>query len=85
MKIIEWIIFSSKNADKISLTVKGFLVGVASMLVILFPGADFSPLVDSIAIVVQQGLALISVVMVMWGAVRKVYRTIVGTNKVSIE
>lgn len=84
-KIYEWIVWSSKNAEKWSLTVKGFitgsaLVGILTMFKIVLPTEDISALMDNLVILIQ-GLATVATAAVSaWALIRKVYRTIVGKN-----
>lgn len=78
--IIEFIVYSSKNSQKISLTVKGALVSVVAILVYFFPGTDFSSAIDTIVLLVQQILAALGTAMLVVGVIRKLWTTVRGTN-----
>lgn len=69
------LITSSSDPKKLSLTIKGILVAIVPIVAVLLglPEADLQPLINGIVDVVYAGSALISAVMVVYGAGRKVY------------
>ena len=81
-QLVSWVAFSSKNPEKVSLTLKGALVGISTIAIYFFPTADFSTVVDSVVTLVQQSLAIVSTIMVVVGGIRKVVRSIRGDNAV---
>jgi hypothetical protein len=87
MKAIErfanWIVFSSKDSRKISLSVKAGLTGVITVLAILnFDTSSMPEIVDMTAKVVEQALLLVSAVATLYGFIRKVKLTRLGENDV---
>lgn len=74
-KLIPWLIRSSEDPKKISLSVKGILLGIAPVAVILFGwnSADINSLVGAIAIVVEMTFGTISAFFVLWGLLRKFF------------
>lgn len=87
-KILIWLVASSANSEKVSLFVKGVLLGVVPFLVTLFGLAhinvgqsDLTAVIDGIAVVIQVGLGLVSAVMAVVGLVRKIWRTVQGENR----
>lgn len=81
-KVISWIVYSSKNSEKFSLTLRGILLTVVTFATHFFPEVDFPLLVESIVLFVQQALTLIGTAMMVWGAVRKIITTVNGSNAV---
>lgn len=82
---IIWLLVSSKDPNKLSLFVKGFLGTVVTVLTMVFGLAnvqvgDLTPIVDSIVSVVQAIAVLISAVVALVGLVRKVIATIKGQH-----
>ena|SRR3990167_892451 len=88
-KIIAWVLLSSKDPNKVSLTVKGVLTGAVVWIVWwggLF-GLHFDPeslgqIVEVVSTVVQLALTLGSMVATLWGLLRKIWKTAKGTNEV---
>lgn len=83
----EWLITSSADPYKVSLSVKGFLVTVSSFIVpvIVLLGhqvdnEQIQGVVDATAIVVQSFLALVGAIVFLVGLVRKLWRTFTGNN-----
>ena len=67
---------SSANPEKIALTVKAIIAGIATILVyfgIVLPMDDISPLIDLIGTLVAQISAVASSVALIVGLVRKIY------------
>lgn len=88
-KFIAWLILSSKDPQKVSLTVKGFL-GAAATYVVFFTGLfhlnitadNVTTLTDSLVYFVKVFLELVSVITTIVGAIRKLHTTAIGTNRV---
>lgn len=87
LKFWNWIVTSSADANKTSLTVKGFLVGIIPAAMILLHIANINVgqeqltgFIDAFSVVIQDALTLISAVMFLWGLIRKLSRTVDGTN-----
>ena len=79
---IDWVIYSSENPDKLSLTIRGFLVGILPVLAFVFPHVDFAPVIESFVALVSQLLGLVSISMMIYGGIRKLWTTYKGTNAV---
>lgn len=74
----DWWVRSSSNPENISLTVKGFLLGLISIGIIF--GIDGKNLSDSADIIVQiteRLLGIIASVMFTYGLVRKLWKTFI--------
>lgn len=67
---------SSADPNKVSLTVKGIVVGLIPLAVVLLKQLDIEVTADSLLELVELGLAAASAVMVFIGAVRKVVKSI---------
>lgn len=83
--ILNWFIFSSKNPEKISLTLKSALTGLATFSVVLglhTSGIDFGPTIDSIVNAVTSITQTVSAIAAAYGLCRKLYLTIIGENPV---
>lgn len=78
----DWIIYSSNNSDKLSLTIRGVLVGLIPVVGYVFHGFDFSPVIENIITFVKALLSLVSISMVVYGGIRKLWTTYKGTNAV---
>ena len=86
-KIIDWVLWSSKNADKISLTVKSILSGaiVVTLLQVLkidVPVDMFSATIDMFVTIIQEVGVVATAVVTIVGLVRKIVSTFKGTNDV---
>jgi len=88
-RIWEWIVYSSADADKIGLTVKGFLAGLIPVVLFLTSAAkinvgqeQLTVLVDAAAVLVQALLGAVSAAMFLFGLGRKIWLTIAGKNDV---
>lgn len=84
-KIYEWIVWSSTNAEKWSLTAKAFvggtaLLGLLSMFGIVLPTDDISSLVDQIVLVLQAIATASTAVVTAYGLLRKIVKTVKGEN-----
>lgn len=88
-KIWTWLVYSSANSNKISLSIKG-AIGTILVTLSIFAGNINIPLlgemlnsvVDSGVMVVQVVVGAISAIGMFVGAVRKLYTTFVGSNQV---
>lgn len=72
--IIAWLITSSADPHKISLAVKGILVGLApvAMLLLGWTDGDITALTESIGNIVFWTLSIVSGIQVVLGLIRKV-------------
>lgn len=84
-----WLVFSSADPQRISLTLKGFLMAFATYTTVLAGFANIelpSPLIEEtingVVHLVQQLLMLVATTATVIGLVRKVAMTFAGTNKV---
>jgi len=83
--IAQWLVRSSADPARLSLTIKGILVGVVPVIMAVAGLANIdigsdkvSAIIDGIASLVQVVLALVAMVMTAYGIVRKLYNTITG-------
>lgn len=89
-KFLAWLVFSSKDPQKVSLTVKAALTAgltvIGTTLAFLgienVPSADLQYVADNIVLIVNAILMTVSGVVGLYGVLRKLYRTLVGENKV---
>lgn len=88
-KIWEWIVYSSADANKISLTVKAFLYGIVPGILFFsnvmnwqLDNAVLTEIIDTIASVIIYIGGSITGLVFLWGLVRKLLTTITGRNKV---
>lgn len=89
-KILAWILLSSKDPSRYSLTAKAGVPLLISILTITagfshihVPGPDaFNQLIDSAINVVQNAVALVTACATAWGLARKLWATIWGENEV---
>ncbi len=82
-KIMAWIVWSSKDPEKLSLTVKGVLgTGVVLAGYLGVSSAELGPLVEGMTKFTSEIVGTVTAAMAVWGAVRKLYTTYVGTNQV---
>ena len=82
-QIGRWLILSSKDSRKFSLTVKSVLLGAIPLLALV--GIDTSILPEGVDFVVdalEKVLIAISSLFALWGFVRKLKTTFAGTNSV---
>lgn len=80
-----WLIVSSKDPEKLSLFIKGFLGVAVSVVTMLLQFAhvqvgDLTPVVDALVALVQAAAVFISAAVAVWGLVRKVIATIKGEH-----
>lgn len=77
----DWLVKSSKDPNKISLTVKGAIstaVVVLGYFGITGVGIDTAGLGDNVAEIAVQVVAAITALATLYGAIRKLYLTIKG-------
>lgn len=90
-KFWEWLVMSSADAQKISLTVKAFLIGLipgilflTNMLNVQFDSETFTGIVEAVAQIIVLLGGLITAIAFVWGAVRKLLTTLTGKNAVVV-
>ncbi len=88
-KVIAWLVLSSKDPNRVALTMKGLLSGVVVYIVwgggLFGLNLDPSQLGDFFEVlskIVQLALTLFSVLGTGWGLLRKIWTTAKGTNAV---
>jgi hypothetical protein len=88
-RALEWIIASSADANKLSLMIKGVLLGVlpvavafAGLVNVQLDSATLEKVVETISQIVLYGGGAISALVTAWGLVRKIITTANGTNDV---
>jgi hypothetical protein len=86
---VAWLVFSSKDAQAISLSARGFLVLAATWVTIAagfahvqLPSDLLTQFIDSTVALIQGLLMIVSIVVTICGLIRKIARTIDGTNQV---
>ena len=83
MSIFNWLVLSSKNADKVSLTIKGLFASLAIFSGLLqIPLETWTELEAQTVALVGNTALLVSSVVGFYGAVRKVWLTYRGENAV---
>lgn len=90
-KIWQWLVLSSSDPSRLGLSLKGvFLVVIAVILQISglahldISGSDLTPIFDSIVSIVTSVLQIVGYAVTAYGALRKAYRSLIGTNAVTI-
>lgn len=88
-KIFKWLVISSADPKKISLTVKATLMGIIPLAIALSGMADvpleqnsMQAVATSVAQFVETALTLVSVTLTTAGLIRKVYLSVIGENAV---
>lgn len=84
-KILDWLILSSKDPQKVSLFIKGALGWAATLAIgagVQASELDFSAAIDQIGNLVYLALTFGSTAVAAYGAIRKIYRTMTGQNEV---
>lgn len=88
-KFINWLAYSSKDSEKVSLTLKSFLTFLVTVATIVagfykvqLPSEDLTAFVDTGIALVQSVLVVASFASTIVGLVRKIWRTYNGTNAV---
>lgn len=84
-----WLVFSSANPQRVSLTLKAFLITLATYTTVLagfahiqLPSELITQVINGVVNVTQQLLMLVSTAVTVIGLVRKIATTFAGTNKV---
>lgn len=85
LKAYEWLIWSSKNADNYSVTIKMFITGgalttILALFQISLPSGDIGQFIDAIVNVIKLLAALATAVGTGFGLARKLYFTFKGDN-----
>ena len=70
-QLITFLIFSSKDPQKISLSIKAGSVFVVTLLTFLNINVDINPLVDQLILLINALLMVISAGYTMYGLIRK--------------
>jgi len=88
-RVWAWLVLSSADPNKVSLTIKGALTGLVTMITISaglagvqLPSEGLTEAVDAIISFVQFSLLWLSSAVTAWGVFRKVWSSISGDNKV---
>lgn len=90
MKILDWLLASSADPQKVSLTLKGVLIGVIPTIIafagltgVTIPDQEaLTSIVNDGSMIVQILLGMVASAMTVWGLLRKIWRTWNGTNEV---
>ena len=89
---LKWLVTSSQDPARWSLTIKGILVGFVPVIITLAGlanidiGSDkLSAIIDGVASLVQVLLALVATGMTAYGIARKLYNTVTGRTDVPQE
>lgn len=90
-KIIDWLIWSSKDPAKVSLTVRGALLALVPTVIgiisaacgfgitcLAVDAAGLNQIIEWIAAGVQIILTIVASFWVLWGLARKIYITVKG-------
>jgi len=81
-KAIQWIVYSSSDPKKVSLTVKSAILGFGTLIVFVLPNTDIPLLADSTSQLIESVLVVVSVVAGIGGLIRKVLTSFTGANEV---
>jgi len=88
-KIWTWLLYSSSNREKISMSIKGAvgtLIVAASIFLgdinVPLLGENINAVIDAIFATIQAAVGLVSAIMMIVGSIRKVITTYKGTNDV---
>lgn len=83
----KWLVTSSADPQKMSLAVKGFLGTAATVVTVVlgFANVHIGPdvinqVVDVGVAIVQGAVGTVSSVAFLWGLIRKISKTVEGTN-----
>lgn len=79
-KFWNWLVVSSADPEKYSLTIKAVGAGLVTVLTVVLgfariPAGDFTPVVDGLVVVVQAFFGLVSALAFLYGVFRKLYLT----------
>lgn len=82
-----WLVYSSADSRKLSLTVKGALTSIIPFVIVAgnltnlqLQNEDLENVVDGIVLVIEAGLGLVAAITFIYGAIRKVWRTLMGEH-----
>lgn len=82
-----WLVYSSADPKKVSLSVKGALTMASSLIIGLLTifsvsvsNDEIANIIEALGLVVEMALSLVGAVAVLIGFIRKVYRTIKGEH-----
>lgn len=88
-KIIAWLVFSSANVEKISLTIKSLLYALIPFTLLILDAykikvdnAYITAIIDQIVAVIIVFGGAVTAISAAFGALRKLYTTAKGTNDV---
>lgn len=90
LKVVwKWLVFSSANAEKISLTVKSILYALIPFILIItqayriqIDNAYLTAVIDQIIAIIIIFGGMVTAISAGFGALRKIYTTFTGTNAV---
>lgn len=82
---INWLVVSSEDPTKVSLTVKGSLIAAIPMLVVLSQMLRLNWSQDQLALIVEGVSTIVSSFLVLFGLLRKLYYSIYPSNAVTSE
>lgn len=83
MRISAWVLMSSKDPKKVSVTVKSAFVGIAAIAGLFGASSEMVlGLSEPVANAINTTVLAISAIGVVLGAIRKARRTLSGTNEV---
>lgn len=91
-KVWNWLVYSSTNADKYSTTIKGFATFIPTIIVLIgllhlpihVTADSANGIIDQIVIIITALASIVSGIMTVVGAIRKIFRTTQGTNDVVV-
>ena len=79
---INFILFSSANSNKLSLSIKAGIPFVVAILALFNVNVDINPIADQLILVLNTLFALVAGAVTLFGLLRKVYLTWKGENEV---
>lgn len=85
-KIWNWLVISSADSTKTSLSVKAFLTGAVTIITMIaglshIQVGDLTPIIDPIIQVIQSTLAVVASIAFLIGIVRKLVLTYYGEHE----
>lgn len=81
--IKDWLIYSSKDPENLSLLIKGVVTWLILHTLAGYVGtAELSAFSETVVMFIQKTIEYISFAMMVWGASRKIFRTVEGKNAV---
>jgi uncharacterized membrane protein (GlpM family) len=89
--IWKWLVKSSADSEKLSLTIKGTLLGIVPVAIYLFGAFNIevasdqlTSAIDGIVVLIGVFAGIVSAVQIAVGVIRKIWTTFEGTNSVII-